>query len=214
MRYGRQMKILTSLRIPLLALLMCCLLPPAVSALGRDDAAASNVFTSEFWGVAITKPDDWHFWSKEDWDYSRLMVHGLPPGQGDDLPLVTISKHAEPFEDLNCAIAIHAYPPGVLFDIDADTYLQLLVSDAPDNQQNYQVVRAPAGVFLSGHRAASARVMYDLRLADGTLIPSVEEVWIIPGRRFMYHISLAAKRDGSTGDIEEALAILDTIIVD
>jgi len=201
------------------------ILRPAVLMLalliaGHAHAAEPDVFSSPTAGFKVTKPSGWHFMSAEqnkanlkavkmnDQEFQQAMEKYATA------PLVAMTKHEEPYADVNPSFRVNIRALGDLKGKPPVELAGLLVPQLQKVFKDFDLVQPPIEIVVSGHKSAYVRMNYTLETADGGAYPTTSELWIVPRGDYFFMVGAGTRTDEKTGTRKEIAAILKTVKID
>ncbi len=181
---------------------------------------SDNTFRSVTVGFEITKPESWHFLTAEqnlenlkrtklsDEEFKQLMLKYATA------PLVAMTKHPEPFDDLNPSLKVNVRPFGQLKGTDPKQILAMVSVQFAGIFKDYEVVEGPIDTEVSGISSGYLRFNYTIEIPDGRTFPTTSEVWIVPRGDYFFMIGAGTRQDEKTGTRKEIHEILKTAKID
>jgi len=184
------------------------------------DTIEENEFQSQGVGLSVTKPNDWNFVSAEknlenlkqiqldDEEFHELML------RHSTVPLVTIAKHREPYDDLNPSLKITVRPLGGLPGDQPIQILELILPQMRSMFADFEVIQGPMELDVAGHQASYAKFHYLLETQDGNSFPTCSELWLVPRGNFFFLIGAGTRQDEKTGSRDEIQSILSSLKIE
>jgi len=182
-------------------------------------AADTNVYSNSALGINVTKPTDWHFMSGNqflenvrDTKLKDEELHKLL--EKSPVPLMVLTKYAEPLDDLNPSLKIRVLPLGN-FPADNPTNIgNDIIRFSKDLNSKVEV--EPTETTVADHKASYLKTSYDIVLADNRVFHACSEVWVVPiKKRDFYFMFIADTRaDEKNGTRTEIKGILDSVKID
>lgn len=186
--------------------------PPTI--LAADETAQ---FSNPTAGIALTKPAGWHYTSAaRNMENIRAMklsdeeLHAMLK-QYSTAPLLAMTKHEEPYDDVNPSFKINLKPYGNLKGIPAQDLMRLLLPQLQKAFKDFAIAQAPTDVTISGIQSAYVRIHYTMELADGRSFPAASELWIVPRGDYFFMMGAGTRQDEKTGTRAEIQGILNSI---
>jgi hypothetical protein len=180
-------------------------------------ADSADVYSNPTIGFEITKPSDWHFASLAEYRQNQDNVE-LEDEKFTELmrkystaPLVALFKFPEPYDDVNPSFKVTIKPYGQQKGKAPDEILNIMLPPFRLLFQDFQIVRGPEEVSVSGVPSAHARVTYMLKAGDGNTYPTASEIWIVPYGDYYFLMGAGMNQDGKTGAPAEIAAIVESI---
>ena len=199
------------------------ILAAVLAAMGAATVLAANAdkFESVALGFTIVKPSAWRFATdgpgvtdRKRAELSEAEFQALVEKYAD-APLVAMTKHPEPYEDLNPSLRVNVRPIGNLRGVAPTQALQPVIQQLSQRYEDFDVEDGPTATTLGGHEAGYVRLRYAAQLPDGRDVPVASELWIVPGGDLVFLIGAGTRLDETTGSRKEIAAILATVrIVD
>ena len=200
----------------ILSLLAILQLAPACSEVSTDE----NVFKNEIFGLSVVKPDEWNFINTEehienlkrvelkDKELQQLII------KNSNKPLVSMMKYQEPFDGLNPSFNIKI---NSLEELPGDKPVEIINLMLPQFQgffKDYELIKEPEEIDLSGHKAAYTKIYYSLQTKGGREFPTCSELWIVPRGKFFFMIGAGTRQDEKTGKRSEIQKILESLKIE
>jgi hypothetical protein len=182
-------------------------------------SAGDNTFKSVATGFEVTKPASWHFVTAEqnleslkntklnDEEFHQMMI------KYSTAPLVAMTKHPEPFDDLNPSFKVQVKPFGQLKGTDPKQILTLVSGQMKTLFKDFVITQAPTDVIVSGIKSAYMRIDYSLQIPDGQTFPTTSEMWIVPSGEYFFMIGAGTRQDEKSGSRKEIQQIVDSVKV-
>jgi len=201
---------------PMKTALVAIALLPLISTLAGQ-SADTNTYSNPTLGISVTKPKDWVFVTAEqhaeslkraklkDEEFLKLVQ------KYSSAPLVTMTKYAEPFDDLNPSFKLNIKPLGKLPGDDPKAILSLLLEPLKANFDDFKLVVAPREARVAKHKAAYAQMYFNLQNSDGRRFPTCSELWVIPRGKHFVLIGCGTRQDEQTGKRAELEKILSSL---
>jgi hypothetical protein len=189
---------------------------------GAADAPASdtNRFHSPTAGFTITKPAGWQFATMEQVAASRAVARlkdkelEAQIRQRANAPLVVITKHPEPHDDLNPSTQVMVRPLGQLEGKSAVELMRLIVPGIQRAMADFTFVEAIQETKVGGMPAAYMKAKYTVANPEGKEFKTLARTWILPRGSFMFMISMSGPQEGAEVSEAEFKAILDSIKIE
>ena len=168
----------------------------------------TNRFHSPTAGFTIVKPKDWHFASAEETAKNRAIARLKDKEIEEQMrhrasaPLIVITKHKEPIEDLNPSVQVIMRPLGQLQGRSA---LELMTNFVAPSVEKVKETK------IAGHSSAYLKAKYTVGNADGVEFGTLTRMWIIPRGAFLFMLSMSGPQEGPDVSEKEFAAILDSI---
>ena len=128
-------------------------------------------------------------------------------------PFLAITKHKEPYNDLNPSLRVNAREAGNLKGMPPEKVVELSASAFSRMFKDYAVAEGPLATKLSGHPAGYMRVNYTHE-AGGRGWRTTSELWIVPRGDLVFIIGVGTRQDEKSGTRKEVRSIVDTIKID
>ncbi len=184
---------------------------------GPVHAQPSNTFTSPTARFSLTKPSDWQFLSA-DQNAANLKAVDMDDAEMKaalakyaTTPLVAITKHAEPYADLNPSFKVNIRPLGQFAGADPKAIISALLPSLQRMFSDAKVVEGPSDVAIGGLKGGYVRLDYTLRTNDGATFPTSSELWIVPRGDFFFMMGAGTRQDEATGRRSEIRSIVEGI---
>ena len=198
-----------------IALVALAFLPLISTAAGQS--ADTNTYSNPALGISVTKPKDWVFVSAEqhaeslkraklkDEEFLKLVQ------KYSSAPLVTMTKYAEPFDDLNPSFKLSVKLLGKLSGDDPKAILSLITAPLKDKFDDFKTVVSPQETTVAKHKAAYTQIHFNLQNADGRRFPTCSELWVVPRGKHFILIGCGTRQDEQTGKRAELEKILSSL---
>ena len=180
---------------------------------------AQETYTNPTLGFSIRKPSSWHYFTAEA-HRENLKRSDFADPKFKELvtryartPFLAITKHKEPYDDLNPSVRVNAREAGNLKGVVPEKVVELTASAFSRMFKDYAVAEGPLATKLSGHPAGYMRVNYTHE-AGGRAWPTTSELWIVPRGDLLFSIGVGTRQDEKSGTRKEVAAIIDTIKID
>lgn len=182
--------------------------------------AEETVYRNPTLGIAVTKPDTWHFATAAEVAENLERVQ-LSDKELDALlkahataPIVAMTKYKEPFDDLNPSVKVNIKPLRGFPAAEPVRILQVVSEPLRKAFSDLKFITKPEETELAGHKAAYMCVDYDLKIPDGRTFPTRSELWIVPRGKMFFMIGIGTRQDERTGSREEVHKIIESIEID
>lgn len=188
----------------------------ALATLGTAAFADENLFTSPTAGFELTKPPSWVYMSADqNADNLRRTDHNDPELKAALMkyataPMVVITKHPEPFDDLNPSFKVNMRPLGQFAGASPETILSAMLPPMKRMFSDLTIVQEPVAMSVGGLPGAHARFNYTLR-AGGVSYPATSELWVVPRGDFFFLMGAGWREDEATGSRSEISSIVESI---
>jgi len=186
-----------------------------------NPSSETNRFHSPTARFTIVKPEDWHFGSAEETAKNRAIARLKDKEMEEQIrqrasaPLIVITKHKEPIDDLNPSVQVIMRPMGQL---QGRTALELMTNFVAPSLQNamadFTFVEKVKETKIAGHSAAYFKAKYTARNAKGAEFGTLSRMWIIPRGAFLFLLSMSGPQEGPDVSEKEFATILDSIKID
>jgi hypothetical protein len=197
-----------NLRVLLSCLLGLMLAGPVV--------AAENRFESPTAGVTFNKPGSWVFVSaqaaQENRDKVRLNDTELEARMKTqaNFPLAMVTKHPEPYPDINASFQLGFRPLGGFEGKSAVELIQVILTPLKAAYADFEVAEPVLSTTVGGLPAARVGIRYTLKTTDGGAFPTRSDLIVVPRGKFMFFIGMGRKPDDSEAEREQQ-AILSSL---
>lgn len=182
-------------------------------------AGNSDDFENKMFGFKMSKPSDWHFLTAKE-HYEGLKRINLEDKKFQEIlakkssaPMVVITKHQEPFDDLNPSFKVSVKPIGRLINSNALKTIEAMTPIFEKMFTNFKIQQKPTKIKIFGLEASYTRFNYSVSIPDGRTFPATSEIWIIPKENYFFMIGVGFRQDEKTGSYDEIKSILDTIVI-
>jgi len=180
---------------------------------------ASDIFENATIGFYVEKPVDWHYVTVEQ-NMENLERTQLSSEEYQELllkyanaPLIAMTKHEEPFDDLNPSLKVNIKPYGDLDRSDPKLILKLVIPSFEKMFDDFEILEGPSDTSISGISSGYVRIAYSLPIADGRVFPTTSELWIVPRGDHFFMVGSGTRSDEKTGTRKEIKAIMDTVVI-
>jgi hypothetical protein len=167
-------------------------------------------------GFEVTKPAGWAFrTAEENQEHLKDMQLADQEFQAAMLkyataPLVIMTKHPEPFADLNPTFKVNVKPLGPLKGTAPDVLLGEMLPQLQKAFEAFTIEQAPTVVDVSGLKAGYVRANYVLKTTIRTY-PATAEIWIVPRGDYFFMMAAGTRQDEKTGSRDEIQTIIKSI---
>ncbi len=174
-----------------------------------------NTFHSPTAGFTIVKPGNWHFLSAERIMENRGSVRLKDKElekmvrERAQLPLVAITRYAEPYNDLNPSVQVILRPLGELQGKPPVELLDILMGGFEQVFADFTVQEQPGKTTVGRLNAAQARIAYTISGPDDREYVAISRIWVIPRGSFIFLMSMGTppdKEDEVVKDFEKMLS--------
>lgn len=199
------------------------LLPAILTALLFTQLAVGqspDVFKNPTAGFQLTKPTGWSY-ATADQNAANLKGTKLNDQEFQaamlkyaSAPLVILTKHPEPYPDLNPSLKVNIRPLGQLKGRPATEIINLILPQLERAFKDFQIAQPPTEVSVSGLAGAYVRVHYTLQTAENASFPTASELWIVPRGDFFFMIGAGTRQDEKTGTRAEIASIIQSVKIE
>ena len=180
----------------------------------------TNRFHSPTAGFTIIKPKDWQFASAQQIATNRATAR-LKDKELEELikqrasaPLVVVTKHQEPHDDLNPSVQVIMRPLGQLEDRSAVELMGMVVPTLQRAMADFTFVEQVKQTKVGEVPAAYLKAKYTVANPEGREFKTLTRMWVVPRGAFMFMISMSGPQEGSDVSEREFSAILESIKID
>lgn len=178
-----------------------------------------DVFRNQTVGFAVTKPGGWHFATVEqnlnslksvqldNKEFKAMMVKYAT------VPFLVMTKHKEPYHDLNPSFKVNIQPLGPFKGKDVRTILSAILSQYQNVLKDFKLVQPPTSVSISGVASAYTRMNFTMEVDGVGAFPTAAELWIVPQGDFYFLVGAGTRQDERTGSRKEIESIVNTIVI-
>ena len=190
-----------------------------LSAIAKPLEQNNNVYQNPTIGLSITKPDNWHFTSiqqhKENLKNIKLQDKQFTEAiqKYSSAPLVVMTKHPEPHDDLNPSFKIAIKPFGAL-PRDSKEIISMTIKPFEIMFKDFKLVEGPKDAEISGLKEAYAKFYYLLEGQNGKQFLTSSELWVIPQGDYFFLIGVGNKQNSSEEVNTEIKEIISSIKVE
>ncbi|MCF6199102.1 MAG: hypothetical protein L3J67_06825 [Hyphomicrobiaceae bacterium] len=188
-----------------------------LALLGAASAKSANTYENRVVGIHFDKPADWHFLSatrnRENLENMKMNSEQLKKAilKYASKPLVILTKHAEPFNDLNLSLKISVKPLGRLKGVDPKRLLGLFLPRFKQMFKDFRLMQKPRDTKLSDLKAAYMRLNYTAVTKSGLTFPTTSEMWLVLRANHFFLIGAGSRQDEKTGSRAEIRKIVNSI---
>lgn len=180
----------------------------------------TNLFQSPTAGFQVTKPAAWTYVTAaqnvenikamklSDEEFHAAMQKYVTA------PLVAMTKHPEPYDDVNPSFKVNIKPYGGLTGKTPEDLINLVVPQFQKSFKDFVLVQSPTEAVVSGVKSSYVRMNYTMEIPDGRTFPVTSELWIVPRGDYFFMIGAGTRQDEKTGTREEIRAILESVKID
>jgi hypothetical protein len=180
---------------------------------------AQETYSNPTLGFSVQKPSSWHYLTAEQHrenlkrsDFSDPKFKELLTRHART-PFLAITKHKEPYDDLNPSLRVNVREAGNLKGMAPEKVVELTASAFSRMFKDYAVAEGPVATKVSGHTAGYMRVNYTHE-AGGRAWPTTSELWIVPRGDLLFIIGAGTRQDEKSGTRKEVREIIDTIKIE
>ncbi len=184
------------------------------------DRDRSNVFVNSTVGFEIIKPDDWYFTTAgkimeqtQAVKFNEEEYH-MTMKKYATMPLVSMTKFLEPYKDLNPSINIYILPLGNFKGAQPVELIALVSPQFRKSLKDFKLVQPPMEVEISGIRSAYARINNLEQAANGSMISTISELWIVPRGDYFFVIGTGIRQDERNSSLAEIESIVKTVKIE
>jgi hypothetical protein len=149
-------------------------------------------------GISLVKPASWHLTAmdlgKSDCRLDDAALASLLKPKRN-IPLVTITKYPEPYDDVNPSFLLSIEPMGKLKGRTAQEILQVIKSSLARTFSNFEVRRNVGAMNCGGLPGADMEVRYLFKTAAGKELASQSRMICLPRGDFFIQITTATAPD-------------------
>jgi hypothetical protein len=194
---------------------MVALLTAAANA-----AEDTNRFHSPTAGFTIVKPASWQFASVEQIATNRAVAR-LKDEELEELvrqkastPLVVITKHPEPHDDLNPSTQVILRPIGQMQGQPPVELLRMATANLERGLKDFTFVDPVKETKVGGLPAATMKAKYTVANAEGREFKTLSRMWMVPRGAFLFMISMSGPQGGPDVSEKEFATILESIRIE
>lgn len=192
-----------------------CLLLFSAYALSEEP----SVFSNPTAGFTVTKPISWHYVTAEqnlnnlkeaqlgDKEFHAAMVKYATA------PMVAMTKHQEPYDDINPSFKVNIKPLGQFKGQDPKKIIEVILPQFQKHFKDFKLVQPPTNATVSGISSAYTRINYTMDVAGIGALPITSELWIIPRGDYFFMVGAGTRQDEKTGSRKEIESIINTIVI-
>lgn len=165
-------------------------------------ANEKNVYINPTAGFQIAKPDSWNFMSIEKFTANRENIRlkdeelGVAIRERASAPLVAITKHEEPYDDLNPTITVVLRPVGPLQGKPATEIMAFAVRPMQNAFHDFKYIRDIHEIEISGLKASHMQASYTISNKEGRNFKVVSRMWMVPRGAFIFLIGMSGPESG------------------
>lgn len=181
-----------------------------------DEVTFSNAAA----GFTFSKPASWVCLSMMKLEKSREDIR-LGDAQLEQqirqnalAPLVIVTRHPEPYDELNPTIQIVIRPLGPMTGKSALEILQFSVSQLMKTFPDFTYVQDVHETSVSDLPAAALRATYTVKNSDGRSSPVLTRMYVVPRGSMMFLIGMTDPRSGPEISEDEFSEALDSIQIE
>jgi hypothetical protein len=182
-------------------------------------AAESNVYKNPTAGFSVTKPSEWHYVTAEQ-NLNNLKATKLNDNEFQaamvkyaTAPMVAMTKHEEPYSDVNPSFKVNIKPLGQFKGKDPKEIIGVMIPQLQKIFKDFKLVQPPTTVMVSGFSSAYARINYTMEVVEIGELPISSELWIIPRGDYFFLLGAGTRQDEKTGSRKEIESIINTIVI-
>jgi hypothetical protein len=178
-----------------------------------------SVFNNPTAGFSVTKPNGWHYVTAEqnlnnlkatqlgDKEFQTAMVKYATT------PMVAMTKHEEPYDDVNPSFKVNIKPLGQFKGKDPKDIIGVMLPQFQKLFKDFKLVQPPTNVPVAGISSAYARINYTMEVAGIGVLPITSELWIVPRGDYFFLVGAGTRQDEKTGSRKEIESIISTIVI-
>ena len=192
--------------LPRMARLVLAILLPGVSCLASD----ADRFESQTAGFSFQKPSSWVFATVDAAQENRERIRLNDAELEAQLKsratpaLVMVTRHPEPYPDLNPSFQAGLRPLGDLEGKSARELIELILPGLQQAFADFRVVDPVRELVVGGLPAAGVVIEYTLKTADGGAFPTRSESYVVPRGKFMFFIGMGRNPTDAVAAQEQA----------
>ncbi len=181
------------------------------------ESGGTETFYSRATGFTITKPAGWTHVVTESQGESEGQIRFT----GKDLdqivreqanaPLVFMTKHPEPYDDINPGVQVMIRHLGTLSTASPTDILRSTVARFPATFENFAFVEEVQETQVNGWKAAYTKIQYTITGKDGRRFPTLTRFWMIPRGKYMFTIGMSGAQEGPELSEEDFQRVLNSI---
>lgn len=128
-------------------------------------------------------------------------------------PMVAMTKHKEPYDDVNPSFKVNIKPLGQLKGKDPKDIIGVMLPQFEKLFKDFKLAQSPVNVPVAGISSAYARINYTMEVAGIGALPITSELWIVPRGDYFFFVGAGTRQDEKTGSRKEIESIINTIVV-
>ncbi|MFN7139606.1 MAG: hypothetical protein ACK4UN_09720 [Limisphaerales bacterium] len=126
-------------------------------------------------------------------------------------PLLQITKHQEPFDDLNPGLTILLLPLEDASIERGKSLLEAIANGARNKHEDFKLIAPIKETSLKGHSAVHVEIQYTFEGPHGKPVPEGSEIWVLPRGNHFLLLGISVRQDEETGRREEFQPIIDSL---
>jgi hypothetical protein len=179
-----------------------------------------NVYSNPTAGFSVMKPTAWHYVTAEqnlnsikatkldDKEFHAAMIKYATA------PMVAMTKHEEPYGDVNPSFKVNIKPLGQFKGKDPKEIIGVMLPQFQKIFKNFELIQPPTSVTVADLSAAYTRINYTMEVPEIGQLPITSELWIIPRGDYFFLVGAGTRQDEKTGSRKEIDSIIKTITID
>jgi hypothetical protein len=186
----------------------------------RPEALDRNEFVNHALGFRMQKPDTWTYLSAATVEEVRGQTR-LRDAELEQIirryataPLVVMTKHPEPYDDLNATVAVKVESVGTQVDVSPATLLEMTIGVMKQAYRDFTVTEGVMGTTVDGLEAAYMKADHFVMDTKGREYASRSRIWLVPRGHFMFLIAMTGPQDGPDVSEEEFSTVLASIDIE
>lgn len=203
------------IRTPFLAVLV------AVAPISGS-ADEGNRYSNKDVGLAVEKPQAWHFLSVQSIVENRQRVRLKDEELAEVIrqrarqPVVVIAKYKDPAlqPDVTPTAQITLSPAGALKGAPPERVLEAMLQPIQRGLADFQFVKPVHATAVAGLAAAHAVADYRVANEEGLSFPVRGRLWVVPRGAFVFLIGMSGPQQGADVSEEEFAGILKSILIE
>jgi hypothetical protein len=190
--------------------------PPTPAAPAPRQTAKPTMIEVPSLGLAVAQPKGWQVVTAQQHARNLRSVEMDDPQFQDlviryaNVPIVALSKYAEPYADLNPSFKVNVRPAGPFMGRPATEILAAALPTLSRAFADMAIEEGPVPTMIANHPAAYARLSYTMK-ADGQAYPTISEFWIVPRGSIFFMIGVGTRADERNGTRAEARTIVHSL---
>jgi hypothetical protein len=189
----------------------------AAATVSATSVQAQEIFDNKTLGISASKPKTWVTITDTQ---NRANISKLKMSNAEfqkyvlkhaRAPIFAITKHREPYDDLNPSVKITVRPLGRVTKDSILSFAAVVARALAKNIGGAIKIETPKLVQISGFPGAYTSIDYTLKTQAGLSFPTRSQIWLVMKGQLLVMIGAGTRIDEATGSRKEIQEIINTI---